>query len=212
MLHRASFVYLPFSCGCFQPLIFHRYWPRRSHQSHAEAPLSLWHGTLFLIFLDVCIPFLSSGSLSQSFPTKKKKKEKSLALPASFGPISVKFCVSKTIWVLFFLESNPILSAHQAGFRTARSTLDQMLYLAQSIRLINPSWAWGRFLPLSILLKLLLLSDTPIFLTSLFWLASLLALFDWLNLFFLIGTLAQFFKIAKVALFESVEVLYKDLF
>ena len=35
--------------------------------------------------------------------------------------------------LLFFLESNSILSLHQAGFRPGRSTLDQILYLSQSI-------------------------------------------------------------------------------
>ena len=35
--------------------------------------------------------------------------------------------------LLFFLESNSILSPRQAGFRPGRSTLDQILYLSQSI-------------------------------------------------------------------------------
>ena len=35
--------------------------------------------------------------------------------------------------LLFFLESNSILSPHQVGFRPGRSTLDQILYLSHSI-------------------------------------------------------------------------------
>ena len=59
--------------------------------------------------------------------------------PASFRPISLTFCVSKLFEriilsrLLFFLESNSILSSRQAGFRPGRSTLDQILYLSQSI-------------------------------------------------------------------------------
>ena len=54
-------------------------------------------------------------------------------------PISFTSCVSKLFEriilsrLLFFLESNSILSPRQAGFRPGRSTLDQILYLSQSI-------------------------------------------------------------------------------
>ena len=50
------------------------------------------------------------------------------------------------------------------------------------------------------------------FSTNLFWLASLLALLDGLNLFFLIGALLWFIKITKAVPFESVEVFRKDPF
>ena len=59
--------------------------------------------------------------------------------PASFGPISLTSCVSKLFEriilsrLLFFLESNSILSPRLVGFRPGRSTLDQILYLSQSI-------------------------------------------------------------------------------
>ena len=59
--------------------------------------------------------------------------------PASFRPISFTFCVSKLFELiilsrlLFFLESNSILSPRQAGFRPGQSTLDQILFLSQSI-------------------------------------------------------------------------------
>ena len=64
---------------------------------------------------------------------------KSLDSPASFRPISLTSCVSKLFEriilsrLLFYLESNSILSPRQTGFRPGRSTLDQILYLSQSI-------------------------------------------------------------------------------
>ena len=67
------------------------------------------------------------------------KMRKSLDSPASFPPISLTSCVSKRFEriilsrLLFFLESNSILSFRQAGFHPERSTLDQILFLSQSI-------------------------------------------------------------------------------
>ena len=57
----------------------------------------------------------------------------------SFQPIFLTFCVSKLFEriilsrLLFFLESNSILSPGQADFRPGRSSLDQIVYLSQSI-------------------------------------------------------------------------------
>ena len=67
------------------------------------------------------------------------KMGKPLDSPGSFRPISLISCVSKLCEriilsrLLFFLECNSILSPRQAGFRPGRSTLDQILYLSQSI-------------------------------------------------------------------------------
>ena len=67
------------------------------------------------------------------------KMGKLLDSPASFRPISFTTCVSKLFerivlsHLLFFLESNSILSSCQAGFCLGRSTLDQILYLSQFI-------------------------------------------------------------------------------
>ena len=64
---------------------------------------------------------------------------KPLDSPASFQSISLTFCVSKLFEriilsrLLFFLESNSILSPRQTGFCPGRSTLDLILYLSQSI-------------------------------------------------------------------------------
>ena len=84
---------------------------------------------------------------SHSFPSIWKtsfiisihKMEKPPDSPASFRPISLNSCVSKLLEriilsrLLFFLESNSILSPRQAGFRPGRSTLDQILFLSQTI-------------------------------------------------------------------------------
>ena len=84
---------------------------------------------------------------SHSFPSIWKissiipihKMEKPLDSPASFRSISLTSCVSKFFehiilsLLLFFLESNSMLSPRQVGFRPGRSTLDQVLYLSQSI-------------------------------------------------------------------------------
>ena len=59
--------------------------------------------------------------------------------PASFRPISLTSCISKLFErivlsrLLYFLESNSILSPCQAGFHPGLSTLDQILFLFQSI-------------------------------------------------------------------------------
>ena len=64
---------------------------------------------------------------------------KPLESPASFKSISYTFCVSKLFKriilsrLLFFLESNSIFSPRQVSFCPGRSTLDQILYLSQSI-------------------------------------------------------------------------------
>ena len=81
--------------------------------------------------------FPSIWKTSSIFPIHKMGKP--LDSPASFRPISLTSCVSKLFEriilsrLLFFLESNSILSPRQAGFCPGRSTLDQILYLSQSI-------------------------------------------------------------------------------
>ena len=67
------------------------------------------------------------------------KMGKPLDSHASFWPISLASCISKLFeciilsHLLFFLECNSIFSPHQAGFSPGQSTLDQILYLSQSI-------------------------------------------------------------------------------
>ena len=67
------------------------------------------------------------------------KMIKPLNTPAAFRLISLTSCVSKLFERIiltrlpFFLESNSILTPRQASFRSERSTLDQILFLSQSI-------------------------------------------------------------------------------
>ena len=177
--------------------------------------------------MDFLLHIFNLSWSSHSFPSIWKtsfivpihKMGKPLDSPASFRPISLTSCVSKLferiiLSRLLFLESNSILSPRQAGFRPGRSTLDQILYLSQSISdgFNNPGRALGRSCLLSISLKSLTLSGIRPFSTNSFRLASLLALLVGLNISFLTGTLAWFMKITKVVLFESVEVFRKDPF
>ena len=136
---------------------------------------------------------------------------KPLDSPASFWLISLTSCVSKLFErivlsrLLFSLELNSILSPRQAGFHPGRSTLDQILFLSQSISdgFTNPGWALGRSSLLSISQKLSILTGIPSFSINLFRLASLLALLVELNLFFVIGALVWFIKITKLLLLSS---------
>ena len=145
---------------------------------------------------------------------------KPLDSPASFRPISLTSCVSKLFEriilfrLLFFLESNSTLSPRQAVFRPGWSTLDQILYLSQSISdgFNKPMPGSRTILSTTISLKLSTLSGILLFSTNLFRLASLLALLVGLNLSFLTGALVWFIKITKAAPFESVEVFRKDPF
>ena len=81
--------------------------------------------------------FPSIWKTSSIIPIQKMGKP--LDSPASFRPIYLTSCVSKLFEriilsrLLFFLESNFILSPRQAGFRPGRSTLNRILYLSQSI-------------------------------------------------------------------------------
>ena len=98
-------------------------------------------GMNFLLYI-----FNLSWSL-HSFPSIRKTSSiipihrmgKYLDSPVSLRSISLTSCVSKLFEriilsrLLFFLESNFILSPCQAGFHPGRSTLDQILYLSQSI-------------------------------------------------------------------------------
>ena len=97
--------------------------------------------------MDLLLHIFNLSWSSHSFPSIWKtfsiiplhKMGKPLDSPAFFRPISLTSCASKLFEriilsrLLFFLESNSIPSPRQAGFRPGRSTLDQILYLSQSI-------------------------------------------------------------------------------
>ena len=106
--------------------------------------------------MDFLLHIFNLSRSSHFFPSIWKtssihKMGKPLDSFASFWPISLTFCVSKLFEriilfrLLFFLESNSILSPRQAGFRLGRSTLDQILYLCQSISDgFNKPWPGSR--------------------------------------------------------------------
>ena len=178
--------------------------------------------------MDLLLHIFNLSWSSHSFPSIWKTSSiipihnmgKPLDSPGFFRSISLTFCGSKFFEriilsrLLFFLESNSILSPRQAGFRPGRSTLDQILYLSQSIsdgfdipRLgswtilssIDFSKAFGSVWHPALFHKLISAD-------------LLLALLIGFNLFFLIGALVWFFKILKVVPFESVKVFRKDPF
>ena len=80
--------------------------------------------------------FPSIWKTSSIIPTHRWESLSILLLPSG---LSLASCVSKLFEriilssLLFFLESNSIPSPRQAGFRLGRFTLDQILYLSQSI-------------------------------------------------------------------------------
>ena len=177
--------------------------------------------------MDFLLHIFNLSWSSHSFPSIWKtssiipihKMGKPLDSPASFRPISLTSCVSKLFEriilsrLLFFLESNSILSPRQAGFRPGRSTLDQILFLSQSISDgFNKPRLGSRTILSTIDFSKAFDSGIPSFSTNSFWLASHLALLVGLNLSFLIGALVWFFKITKAVPFESVEVFRKDPF
>ena len=178
--------------------------------------------------IDFLLHIFNLSWSSLSFPSIWKtssiipihKMGKPLDSLASFRPISLTSCISKLftriilLRLLFFLESNFILSPRQANFRPGRSTLDQILYFFSPFRmgLTNPGQALEQSCLLLLSLKLLILSGIPLFSTNSFGLALFLASLVGLNLSFLIGALVWFIKITKVVLFESVEVFRKDPF
>ena len=122
---------------------------------------------------------------------------------ASFYPVYFSF------WNLisFSLPARPVFALD--GLLSIKFCFFLSLF---QMGLTNPGRALGRSCLLLISLKLSTLSGILPFSTNLFWLASLLALLIGLNLSFLIGALAWFFKITKVVPFKSVEVFHKDPF
>ena len=97
--------------------------------------------------MDFLLHILNLSCFLHSFPSIWKtssiipihKMGKHLDSPACFRPISFTSSISKLLEciilsdLLFFLESNSILSSCQVGFCPGRSTLDQILYLSQFI-------------------------------------------------------------------------------
>ena len=178
--------------------------------------------------MDFLLHIFNLSWSSHSFPSIWKtssiisihKIRKPLDSSASFRPISLTSCVSKLFEriilsrLLFFLESNSILSPCQAGFCPGWFTLDQILYLSQSIlhgfnkprpgswtilSTIDFSRAFDSVWHPALYHKLISAGLPPYFAR---WSQSFLS--DW--------ALVWFFKITKAVPFESVEVFRKDPF
>ena len=170
------------------------------------------------IFPGLRIPFLPSGRHLPLFPYTRWKSLSTLLLPSglSLSPPAFQSFFESIIpsRLLFFLESNSILSPRQASFHSGRSTLDQILYLSQSIsngfnkprpgswtilstidfsKAFDSVWHPARFH------KLISAGLPPCFAR-------------WTQSFFLIGALLWFIKITKVSSFESVKVFRKNPF
>ena len=90
----------------------------------------------FSIFSVYGIPFLLSGRHLLLLPFIRWERLWTLLLSSG---LSLSPAVSKLFEriilsrLLFFLESNSILSPHQAGFRPGRYTLNQIMLISQSI-------------------------------------------------------------------------------
>ena len=134
--------------------------------------------------------------------------EKPLDTPACFWPISFPQCASKFFEriilprLLFFLKSNSILFPRKAGFHHGRFTLDQLLFLYQSIlNGINITKPGSRMVLATIdFPKFSTLCGTPPIFTNLFQLDFLLALPVRFNLSFVIRCLRGSSKSQKLHL------------
>ena len=161
--------------------------------------------------------FLSIWKTSSIIPIHKMGKP--LDSTASFHSICFTFCVSKLFEriilsrLLFFLKSNFILSPRQAGFRSARSTLDQILFLSQSIsdEFNKPRPGSRTIISIIDFSKAFNSVRHPALFHKLIS-ASLSHCFARWTQPFLIGALTWFIKITKIIPFESVEVFRENPF
>ena len=78
--------------------------------------------------MDFLLPIFNLSWTSHFFPSIWKTYS-IIPIHKMGKPLVERIILSR----LFFVESNSILSPRQAGFRPGRSTLDQILYLSQSI-------------------------------------------------------------------------------
>ena len=162
--------------------------------------------------------FPSIWKTSSIIPIHKMRKP--LDTPASFRSISLTSCVLKLFQciilfrLLFFLESNSILSPGQAGFCLERFTLNQILFLSQSISDgFNKPRPGSRTIVSNIDFSKAFDSVWhPTLFHKPISADLLIALLVGFNLSFPTGALVWFFEITKVVPFESVEVFHEDLF
>ena len=95
-----------------------------------------WIFFTFSIFPGFCIPFLPSGRHLSLFPSTRWESLCTLLLPSglSFSPPAYQDFLNASFYrVHSFWSLNSILSPCQTSFRPGRSTLNELLYLSQSI-------------------------------------------------------------------------------
>ena len=103
-------------------------------------PQCALHFLLYIFNLSWSTHFSSAWKQSTIIPILKPgKPSDSPSSYSSYRPISLTSCISKLFErmilgrLTYFLEQQGILSPVQAGFRPGRSTVDQDLFLSQSI-------------------------------------------------------------------------------
>ena len=215
-----SFLSRGISGGGLQSYLIHCHWPRQSCLSHAKAPSSLWHGFSILHLQSLLVFAFLSFHLEDIFyyshTQDGKASRLSCFVPAYLSHSTVSKLFERIILccLLFFLESNSILSPRQAVSVLDGLHLIKFCTFLSPFRMVltNPGRALGRSCLLSISPKLLTLSGILPVSTNSFRLASLHALLDGLNRFSQISAPVWSIKITTVAPFESVEVFHKDPF
>ena len=162
-------------------------------------PLSPCYMDLLLYFFNLSWSFHSCTSIWKvSYIILILKIGKSFDSPASFRPTSLISCIINLFKriimfrLLFFLETSTILSPYHAGFRPGQSTLDQIDY--QCILDGYGETKSGTRTIIATIDFSKTLFGTPLCSICLFPLDSVLTLFDKLNVLFLTGVLAWFFK------------------
>ena len=186
------------------------------HTKLPKAPSSLWNGFSFTHFQSfmVCTPFLPSGRHLLLFSSICWENLSALLFPSglSLSPLASQNFLNAFFYRVYSSFCNLTsftLLARSVSVLDGQLSNELFLFLSSfRMGLTNSSEALGQFLLRSTSLKVSILSGTPPFSTNLFRFAFLLVL----NLYFLIGVLAWFISITKVASFESVEVFRKDPF
>ena len=111
--------------------------------------------------LTVLLNIFSSLSTSGSFPTTWHqaivvpipKPEKDRSDPNNYHPIALTSCLCKTMErmvnnrLVYYLESNNLITNLQSGFRKERSTVDQLIRLETWTRDLLPGQQENMWLP-----------------------------------------------------------------
>ena len=195
------------SRGCRQPLFFHYRRPRQSLLTNAETPPTLLLGSSSHFYFRVfCFSILPKGNLLLLFPSTSWKKNATYSFLTAYLS---HFLRLKAVWAhnfipsTLFLVSNFIFHPLPGRFPPCLLSID--FYSLTSLfrmALTNLSLVLGWPLPLSIFLMLSTLAGTSFSSTSLYLVASFLALFDRFNFSCVTSVLAWLFLTNLFAHFE----------